>query len=132
VLENFPDTPTEVQTLHDSEGDLEYVHYQGKIFHVDEIRGASDQYQKNVEEYLAREHGIDIAFDEITPQTIPWMSFDQDGIPTLFGDDRLREDLNLPENVRATRDTEGRVHTSWVPEAMGPVKAPPAETPPPR
>ena len=115
TIEEFPEDPAGIQVLHDENNQPQYVHYQGHVYHIDEIAGASDAYQNNVVNYLKEEHNIDIKFEDINPDSVPFLAYNTDNVPQLYGDESLRKDMNLPDNIAVAQQGE-EMHAVWRPE----------------
>jgi hypothetical protein len=115
VVEQVGEEDGKVSIEEDDGGNVEFVTYNGHRFHIDEVVGHSDKFQTKVEDYLRDEHGIDVPFADITPEQFPFLSFNEDGEPALFGDKDLHDDLGLDPNIRVAKDADGNVHQIWTP-----------------
>ena len=49
-------------------------------------------------------------FDDITSEKFPYLGFNDEGHPLLYGDPELHEEMNLPENVQVSKDSAGIIH----------------------
>ena len=81
-----------------------------------------EQHLTDLQEYAKAEHGI-VPHIDVTPENYPWLSFDQDGNPTLFEDVKLEEKLALPDHVKAIQQQNGVIHTAFMPEMLQPAFA---------
>jgi len=101
---------------HDEHGEIEAVHFKGEKYTPDEIINAGNMYKDQVEQYFKDEKNVDINFEDISHKEFPDFAFDSEGNIALYGDEKLEKELNLPPNVSAVKDSDGRIHSIWRPD----------------
>jgi hypothetical protein len=57
---------------------------------------------------------------ELTPETVPWLSFDKSGNVLLYSDPTLHDEMQLPDNIKAIQSQNGITHTAYDPTAVNP------------
>jgi hypothetical protein len=68
--------------------------------------------------YMREEHpSIKI---QISPDNIPWLSFDPEGNVLLYSDPSLHQEKQLPDNIKAIQSQNGIVHTAFDPTTVNP------------
>jgi hypothetical protein len=86
--------------------------------HEEPSKKEETEYELDVERYLREEHNVEIDFDNITPESFPFLAFTSGGVPALYGDPDLETKLGLPDNIRAVQASNGVIHSVWTPPGM--------------
>ena len=99
---------------HHVEVDGDYIVYKGERFHMTELQ----MYQRDVEHYVDEQFDTDVKYDDITPEKFPNLAFDQAGKPALYGDEKLAEQMNLPDTTKVVQDAQGNIRSVYRPESI--------------
>ena len=73
-----------------------------------------------LQEYLSDQHGMNVSRNDINEKTLPFLAFDSQGNPLLYGDPVLHDKLGLPDAYRVVTGPTGYVHKSYDPSLVQP------------
>ena len=104
-MNSLLETPDEVAGTQEV---LSVVYGQGSEDPFDELR-----------EYLEETGVQNISREMMTEENLPYIAWDELGTPLLHGDDKLEEQLNLPDDVQAILSSNGVVHKMFTPGMHG-------------
>ena len=93
-----------------------------KIIIPKKDRVTSLQYDRvtALQEYLSDQLGMNVSRNDINEKTLPFLPFDSQGNPLLYGDPVLHDKLGLPDAYRVVTGPTGYVHKSYDPSLVQP------------
>ena len=66
------------------------------------------------------QHGLTVSKGSINENTLPFLAFDEKGMPALYGDPLLHKKLGLADSYRVVTGPTGVVHKSYDPSKVQP------------